>query len=93
MKSRKVTFVYAIYSVQCVCVWGCVCVNVFSSIKCASLHMCALLHRVVGACACELNGKQAMMSCKNAGNMHALYVGGHRKKGMQTERQHMATEQ
>lgn len=81
---------YTVYSVYAC---GGVCVNVFSSIKCASLHMCALLHRVVGACACELNGKQAMMSCKNAGNMHALYVGGHGKKDMQTERQHMATEQ
>lgn len=85
MKSRKVTFVYAIYSVQCVCVCGGVCECVFLFQMCIFAHVCSVT-RVVGACACELNGKQSMMSSKNAGNMHVLYVGGHGKKDMQTDR-------
>lgn len=49
------------------------------------MRLCSVT-RVLGACACELNGKQSMLSSKTAGSMQALYVEGHGKKDMQMDR-------
>lgn len=59
MKSRKVTFVYTVYGAQCTCVYE----RLFLFQMCIFAHVCSVT-RVTGACACELNGKQSMMSSK-----------------------------